>query len=94
MPKKIRGSIAFALACAASPCCTPIIIPALVLALAGTPFAFWINQNLGIVYGALTLISIISFVLAYRWLRPPSNHQPKIVKLADIPVLSPSKGDQ
>ena len=36
--------------------------------LAGTPIAVWASANLGWVYGGLTLVSIGSFVLAYRWM--------------------------
>jgi predicted MFS family arabinose efflux permease len=35
--------------------------------LAGTPLAVWLSANIGWVYGGLTLLSIISFVLGFRW---------------------------
>lgn len=68
MWKKIRSAFAFGAACIASPCCTPIIVPLALALLAGTPIAIWASANLGWVYGGLTLISIVGFVLAYRWM--------------------------
>lgn len=68
MWKKIRSALAFGVACIASPCCTPLIVPLSLALLAGTPVAVWASANLGWVYGGLTLISIASFVLAYRWM--------------------------
>lgn len=68
MWKKIRSAFAFGVACIASPCCTPIIVPLALALLAGTPIAIWASANLGWVYGGLTLISIVGFVLAYRWM--------------------------
>ena len=56
MPKNLRGIFMFGIACVASPCCTPFVVPLLRVLLAGTPVAFWINQNLGWVYGGLTVV--------------------------------------
>lgn len=64
---KIRSGVLFGVACLASPCCTPLYVPLLLVLLAGTPAAVWLSANVGWVYGLLTLISIISFVLAWRW---------------------------
>jgi hypothetical protein len=86
--------VMFGIACAASPCCTPFIIPLLLVLLAGTPVAFWINQNLGWVYGGLTVVSILSFVLAFRWLRKPTISQPTLLRPMDIPIISTTTGDQ
>lgn len=58
----------FIVACFTSPCCTPLFVPIILALLAGTPVAVWLGQNAGWVYGGLTLISAISFVLALRWL--------------------------
>ena len=84
MWKKIRSAVAFGLACIASPCCTPLIVPLGLALLAGTPIAVWASANLGWVYGGLTLVSIGIFVLAYRWmghanasaLKPKATIQP------------------
>lgn len=67
LPGKIRSGVLFGVACLASPCCTPLYVPLLLLLLAGTPAAVWMSANIGWVYGALTLISIVSFVLAVRY---------------------------
>lgn len=39
MWKKIRSALAFGVACIASPCCTPLIVPLGLALLAGTPVA-------------------------------------------------------
>jgi hypothetical protein len=51
MWKKIRSGIMFVIACVASPCCTPLIVPLGLALLAGTPFAIWASAHLGWVYG-------------------------------------------
>ena len=68
MWKKIRSAVMFGVACIASPCCTPIIVPIAIALLAGTPIAAWLSAYIGWVYGALTLLSIVSLVLGFRWL--------------------------
>ena len=75
MWKKIRSGVMFGIACIASPCCTPIIIPIAIALLAGTPVAVWMSANLGWVYGGLTLLSILSLVLGVRWMSQKSNSQ-------------------
>lgn len=65
---QIRGGLMFGVACVTSPCCTPLIVPLGLVLLAGTPAAVWLSAYIGWVYGALTLISLVSFVLAFRWL--------------------------
>lgn len=62
----ISGALMFVLGCLTSPCCTPLLIPLLLGLFVGTPFAVWVSANLGLIYGGLTLISVISFTLAYR----------------------------
>jgi membrane protein implicated in regulation of membrane protease activity len=69
MWKKIRSGFMFVIACIASPCCTPIIVPIGIALLAGTPFALWASAHLGWVYGGLTLLSVVSLVLGLRWMR-------------------------
>ena len=65
---KIRGGLIFVVACLTSPCCTPLYVPLGLALLAGTPAAAWLAYHLSWVYGALTLVSIISFILGWRWL--------------------------
>lgn len=65
---KIRSGVMFAIACVASPCCTPLIVPISLALLAGTPVAVWTSANLGWVYGGLTLLFVLSLVLGLRWL--------------------------
>jgi predicted MFS family arabinose efflux permease len=73
MWKKIRSGVMFGIACVASPCCTPLIVPLGLALLAGTPIAVWLSANLGWVYGGLTMLSIISLVLGFRWMRQKSD---------------------
>ena len=73
MWKKIRSGVMFGIACVASPCCTPLIVPLGLSLLAGTPVALWLSANVGWVYGGLTLLSIASFVLVYRWMGQKSD---------------------
>jgi hypothetical protein len=58
----------FVIACVASPCCTPLIVPLGIALLAGTPLALWFSAHLGWVYGGLTIISAISLVLGLWWM--------------------------
>lgn len=65
--QKIRGGVMFGLVCLTSPCCTPLIVPLGLALLAGTPAAVWLSAHLGWVYGGLTGLSVLSFVLAFWW---------------------------
>ncbi len=71
--KQIRGGVMFAVACITSPCCTPLIVPVVLSLLAGTPAALWLGQNLGWVFGGLTLISVVSLILGLRWMNGPQG---------------------
>lgn len=68
MWQKIRSGIMFGVACITSPCCTPIIVPIGLALLAGTPVAVWLSAHIGWVYGGLTLLSVVSLVLGFRWM--------------------------
>lgn len=76
MWKKIRAGLMFVVACFTSPCCTPLIVPLALALLAGTPIAVWLSANIGWVYGGLTLLSVVSFVLAARWWGQKSAPKP------------------
>ncbi len=71
--QKIRSGVMFGIACIASPCCAPIIVPIVIALLAGTPAAIWLSAHIGWVYGGLTLLSIVSLVLGFRWMRQKSD---------------------
>jgi len=88
MWQKIRGGLMFTIACITSPCCTPLIVPLGLALLAETPLAVWLSANLGWVYGGLTLVSIISFVLGFRWLNQKHSAKPNH-RLENQPI-SPS----
>ena len=89
MWKKIRSGFMFVVACIASPCCTPLIVPLGLALLAGTPVAVWASANLGWVYGGLTLLSVVSLVLGLRWMngKAKSNHS------IDTPRKAVTSGD-
>jgi len=72
---KIRVGVLFVIACIASPCCTPLIVPLGIALLAGTPVALWMSAHLGWVYGGLTLLSVLSFALGFLW--TDKKHEPK-----------------
>jgi hypothetical protein len=70
---RVRGGVMFGIACITSPCCTPLIVPVILSLLAGTPAAVWLGANLGWVFGGLTLISVMSLVLGWRWMNTPKG---------------------
>ena len=86
MWKKIRSGFMFGIACIASPCCTPLIVPLGLALVAGTPVAVWASAHLGWVYGGLTLVSIVSLVLGLRWLGQKSASKGSKSKTAIQPI--------
>lgn len=89
---QVRGGIMFGVACLTSPCCTPLLVPLVIVLLAGTPVALWMSQNLGWVYGGLTFISIGSFVVVLGGTSKRFLAKPQSIPPTSIPVLSPAKG--
>jgi hypothetical protein len=92
MWRKIRSGVIFGIACVTSPCCTPLIVPLILGLLAGTPAALWMGQNLGWIFGILTAISIVSLVLALRWMgkrNASDTARQTTIRPSDIPVISP-----
>ena len=88
---KIRSGFMFGIAVIASPCCTPLIVPVVLVLLAGTPIAAWLSYHLSWVYGGLTMISIISFVLGFYWMRRKMFTKPAALDLSTNPVKTLSK---
>lgn len=86
MWKKIRSALAFGVACIASPCCTPLIVPLGLALLAGTPVAVWASAHLGWVYGGLTLLSIVSLVIGLRWMGKKSASEGSKPKTTIQPI--------
>ncbi|MBZ0290317.1 MAG: hypothetical protein K8I30_22015 [Anaerolineae bacterium] len=83
----------FAIACLTSPCCTPLLVPLGLALLAGTPVAVWLSAHIGWVYAGLTLLSVVSFVVALRWLnRKPSAAAVHTVRVQSIPIRSINGG--
>ena len=80
MWQKIRSGVMFIIACVASPCCTPIIVPIALALLAGTPVGLWVSAHVGWVYGGLTVLSVLSLVLGLRWLNTESGKSNRVVR--------------
>jgi hypothetical protein len=70
---KFRGIFMLGLGGITSPCCTPFVVPLGLSLLGGTPLAAWLALRIGWSYGGLTLVSLLSFVLAVRWMRSPTR---------------------
>lgn len=88
---KIRSGLMFGIAVIASPCCTPLIVPVVLVLLAGTPVAAWLSYHLSWVYGGLTMISIISLVLGFYWMRWKKFTKPASLNLSTNPANKLSK---
>ncbi|MBI1802469.1 MAG: hypothetical protein HYR71_12660 [Chloroflexi bacterium] len=52
----------------ACPCHLPISLPLTLALLAGTPAAVWITQNVGWVYGGMTILFVVSLAFGLRWM--------------------------
>lgn len=89
--KQFRGLLMFGLGCILSPCCTPLFVPLGLSLLGGTPVAIWLSYRLGWVYGALSLVSIASFILAYRWIKSTRKRDSQPV---DITLIQHRKNVQ
>jgi len=65
--QKIRGGVMFVVSFITCPCHLPLTLPLLLVLLAGTPAAVWITQNVGWVYGGITVLFLLSLALGLRW---------------------------
>lgn len=63
----VTSAVLLGVACLTSPCCVPLIAPIILGLLAGTPLALWFASHMAWMYGGLTLISVISFLLLWRY---------------------------
>jgi predicted MFS family arabinose efflux permease len=89
----LKGPSILLLAGLTSPCCAPLIVPVLLALVAGTPAAVWISQHLGWVYGVLTVISLLSLVLAVRWMGRHRSLQPAAGRPSKSPGISSLVGE-
>ncbi len=64
----IRRGLLLVIACIASPCCSPMIVSLGIALLTGTPLALWLTHHRGWISSGLTVISILSLMLAVRWM--------------------------
>ena len=65
---KIRSGVMFVISAITCPCHIPLVLPTVLASLAGTPAAVWVTQNVGWVYGGMTVLFLFSLVLGLRWL--------------------------
>jgi predicted MFS family arabinose efflux permease len=65
-----------------------LIVPLLLALVAGTPVAVWTSHHLGWVYGALTLVSMISFVPGWRSMGKRKRSQLAPLPRPEMPDLS------
>src|SRR5437660_737067 len=70
--KSIWGIGSLVVACLASPCCAPLLVPVVLSLLAGTPLAVFLAQSIGWVYAGLIVLSLVSLSMGWRWLSPRS----------------------
>jgi hypothetical protein len=66
--RRLGGVGSLIVACLASPCCAPLLVPGLLALFAGTPLAVFLAQYLGWVYAGLTVLSLGSLYLGWRWI--------------------------
>lgn len=91
--RKIRAGLLLGVGCLTSPCCSPLIVPAVLALLAGTPLAVFLAQYIGWVYAALTLVSLLSLFFGVRALWAKQSAQSKEVAVS-APGPASSKGSQ
>mgnify|MGYP000156236096 CR=1 FL=1 len=79
--QKIRSGVMFAVSVITCPCHLPIVLPLALALLAGTPAAVWITQNVGWVYGGMTILFFVSLALGFRWMsRPAAECEPRLAR--------------
>jgi len=66
--QKIRSGVMFVLSAITCPCHLPLTLPLALVLLAGTPAAVWITQNVGWVYGGMTILFLVSLAFGLRWM--------------------------
>jgi len=66
--QQIRSGVMFVLSAITCPCHLPIVLPLVLALLAGTPVGVWVTQNVGWVYGGMTLLFFGSLALGFHWI--------------------------
>jgi len=67
--QRVRSGVMLVVGVLTSPCCTVLFVPLVLSLLVGTPAAVWVGQHSGLLYGALTLVSIVSLGMGIYWMR-------------------------
>lgn len=65
--QKIRSAVMYVVAFVSCPCHLPLIMPLILVLLAGTPAAVWITQHTGWVYGIMAGVFLFSLALGFVW---------------------------
>ena len=65
--QKIRSGTMFVISFVTCPCHLPITLPLALTLLAGTPLAVWISQHVGMVYGVMAGVFLLSLTLGLSW---------------------------
>lgn len=65
--QKIRSGVMLVVSFVTCPCHLPLTLPLVLVLLAGTPAAVWMTQNVGWVYGGITVLFLLSLALGLRW---------------------------
>jgi mercuric ion transport protein len=67
--QKVRTGIMLVGAAVTCPCHIPLTLPFVLALLAGTPAAIWLGQNVGWVYGGMTVLFLLSLAIGLRWMQ-------------------------
>ena len=80
--QKFRRGVMFIISAVTCPCHLPIVLPIVLVLLAGTPTALWITNHIGWVYGGIAFIFVLSLGLGFLWLHQPdtTNYEPNLRK--------------
>ena len=78
--RTLTGMLSLGVACLTSPCCVPLITPVILGLMAGTPAAVWLTVHMSWLYGALTLVSALSFTLTWVFLKRKEARDEKRTK--------------
>jgi hypothetical protein len=66
--QKIRSGVMFVISAITCPCHVPLVLPIVLASLAGTPAAVWVMQNVGWIYGGMTILFVVSLAWGLRWM--------------------------
>lgn len=68
---KFRSGVMLFISAVTCPCHLPIVLPIVLVILAGTPTALWITKHTGWIYGGTAIIFMLTLALGINWLSQP-----------------------